>query len=192
MCIIIITPSCRPKNLIKIKDSIDFDYIRLWIIVYDQTKIKKNPQQFKEYPQIVELIHTSPGISGNPQRNFGLDFIEANYQLIQQTYIYFLDDDNIVHPNLFKRLSTLKVNKIYSFNQLGPQNGTKCLKGTTLQNRCIDTAMVLFDSKLCQGERWQIEKYDADGIFIENIYKKNKDKHIYIDEDLSYYNKLSE
>ena len=51
--------------------------------------------------------------------------------------------------------------------------------------------MVLFDSKLCQGERWQIEKYDADGIFIENIYKKNKEKHIYIDEDLSYYNKLA-
>jgi len=190
MGIVIITPSYRPKNLQKIVKTIDFDYVCLWVIVYDQTKIKKNPQQFKEHPQIVELIHTSPGISGNPQRNFGLDFVEFNL-LTEQTYIYFLDDDNIVHPNLFKRLSTLKVNKIYSFNQLGPQNGTKCLKGTTLQNRCIDTAMVLFDSKLCQGERWQIEKYDADGIFIENIYKKNKEKHIYIDEDLSYYNKLA-
>ena len=190
MGIVIITPSYRPKNLLKIEKSIDFDYVCLWIIVYDQSKIKENPKQFENNSQIIELIHTSEGISGNPQRNFGLDYAEYNL-LAEQTYTYFLDDDNIVHPNFFKRLSNLKVNKIYSFNQIGSQNNKKYLKGDTLQNRCVDTAMVLFDSNLCVGERWQIEKYDADGIFIENIYKKNKAKHIYIDEDLSYYNKLS-
>ncbi len=32
--------------------------------------------------------------------------------------------------------------------------------------------------------------YEADGYYIKEFYDNNKDKHVYIDEDLCYYNFL--
>jgi len=39
----IITPSCRIDNLKKIEQSINFEYIDEWIIVYDGNKIESRP-----------------------------------------------------------------------------------------------------------------------------------------------------
>ena len=108
----IITPSMRPDNLFKVKKSINFDYVNEWIIVYDGSKILKNPHLFthKENGKIKEYIHTSQGISGNPQRNYALDQIRN-----QDTYLYFLDDDNVMHKDLFKLLDILDDGKIIHF-----------------------------------------------------------------------------
>ena len=40
--ITIITPSYRIDNLYKIKESINFEYVHEWIIVYDGSKIITN------------------------------------------------------------------------------------------------------------------------------------------------------
>ena len=112
--ITIITPSIRPGNLLKIRESIDFDYVDEWIIVYDGKKITENPNLFiKEgNPKIREYVHTSPGISGNPQRNFALDHIHN-----KNTYLYFLNDDNLIHKDLYKLLDIIDNGKIYTFDQ---------------------------------------------------------------------------
>ena len=39
----IITPSYRINNLLQIKNSINFDFVDEWIIVYDGSKISENP-----------------------------------------------------------------------------------------------------------------------------------------------------
>jgi hypothetical protein len=39
---------------------------------------------------------------------------------------------------------------------------------------------------------WKEELYWADGLFIEEIYEKYKDKHVYIPILASYYNFLEE
>ena len=44
----IITPSYRIDNLRKIKQSISFEYIDEWIIVYDGNKIESNPSIYEE------------------------------------------------------------------------------------------------------------------------------------------------
>ena len=54
----------------------------------------------------------------------------------------------------------------------------------------IDTAMLLIDYNICKGINWINNRYDADGIYIKECYTKNKDNHIYVDNDLCYYNKL--
>ncbi len=177
----IITPSYRFNNLIEIKKSIDFEYIDEWIIVYDGSKISENPKLFEnqENNKIKEYVYNGGGISGNSQRNFALSIVTN-----PNTLIYYLDDDNIIHPNLYKLLKIIDDTKLYTFNQYNRIKGNNiCIGG-------IDTAMVIIPFNLCKNERWIIEKYNADGFYIEECYGKNKNIHVFIDNDLCYYNKL--
>jgi len=180
--ITIITPSYRTTNLLEIKKSINFDYVDEWIIVYDGSKIGDHPHLFRalENDKIKEYVHKGDGISGNPQRNFALTQITN-----PNTLLYYLDDDNIIHPDLYTLLNIIDNNKIYTFNQ---QNR---IKGNNVAVCHIDTAMVLIPYPLCKNERWILDKYEADGFYITSCYNKNKHTHIYIDNDLCYYNKIS-
>ena len=175
--ITIITPSYRLGNLPIIRNSINFDYVDQWIIVYDGSKIKENPRLF-DHDKIKEYVHTSKGISGNPQRNYALDMITN-----KDTFIYYLDDDNVIHPNLYRLLNIIDKN-IYTFN-------SNKHKGNNVTVYNIDTAMCILYYNLCSNIRWTLDKYEADGIYINETYEKNKDKHIYVNNFLSYYNNLS-
>jgi hypothetical protein len=43
---------------------------------------------------------------------------------------------------------------------------------------------------LCKNITWKLDIYEADGYYIKECYDNNKDKHVYIDADLCYYNFL--
>ena len=179
--ITIITPSYRLNNLEKLYRSINFDYVDEWIIVYDENKIKENPKMFKEHEKVTEYLHTSEGISGNPQRNYALTKLKNKH-----TFLYYLDDDNVIHPHLYKLLNIIENNKIYSFNQASR------LRGDNLCLDKVDTAMVLINNNICDNLAWRKNVYGADGFYIETIYRNNKDKHVFIDNELCFYNALSE
>jgi hypothetical protein len=178
----IITPSYRTNNLFKLKTSINFNYIDEWIIVYDGSKIIDNPKLFEnqENNKIKEYIYKGEGISGNPQRNYALTKIEN-----PNTILYYLDDDNIIHPNMYRLLNIVDNTKLYTFNQLNR------LKGNNIRCGFIDTAMILLPYNLYKTETWILDKYEADGYYIEECYNKNRDIHIFINNDLCYYNKLT-
>jgi len=188
--ITIITPSIRQENLSQIKDSINFDYINEWIIVYDENIIKENPYLFKNESKITEYLHKNEkSTAGNSQRNFALSNIKN-----KDTYIYFLDDDNIMHPEIYNLFDCLEDNKIYSFNQKRPANifpFKDVLKGNNIEVYKIDSAMFLIDYNLCKNIEWSIEKYNADGFYIVDCYNSNKDAWIFINNILAYYNILS-
>lgn len=179
----IITPSYRINNLFEIKKSINFKYIEEWIIVYDGSKIIDNPRLFEnqENNKIKEYVYKcdNGGISGNPQRNYALSKITN-----QDVSLYYLDDDNIIHPNLYRLLNIFNTNKIYTFNQYGR------IRGNNVNIGKIDTAMVIIPFNLCKNVRWILNKYEADGYYIKECYDKNSDTHIYIDNDLCYYNRI--
>lgn len=179
----IITPSYRIDNLLEIKNSINFDYIEEWIIVYDGSKIIDNPKLFQnqENNKIKEYVYKCQdrGISGNPQRNYALSKITN-----QESLLYYLDDNNIVHPNMYKLLNIIDNNKMYTFNQY------RRIKGNNISIDHIDTSMVIIPYNLCKNVKWMLDKYTADGIYIVECYNNNKSIHIYIDNDLCYYNKL--
>lgn len=172
----IITPSYRIENLVKIKDSINFDYVDQWIIVYDGTKVAADQKLF-DNPKINEYVHTSEGISGNPQRNYALSKITN-----PDTLLYYLDDDNIIHPSMYRLMNIIDNTKLYTFNQHARMKGGAVGVGT------IDTAMVIVPYNLCRDVRWIINKYEADGYYIKACYDQNKNKHVYVDNDLCYYN----
>jgi len=178
--ITIITPSYRVENIPKLKASIDFNYVNEWIIVYDGNKITENPNLFEnnnEQNKIREFVYKGDGISGNPQRNFALSNMRFD-----DTYLYFLDDDNIIHNDLYKLLDIIDNDKIYTFNQVDRIKGDKFGIGV------IDSAMVLIDYKKCKTARWSPNIYDADGLYILENYLNNRENWIYVDNDLSYYN----
>jgi len=177
----IITPSYRINNLLEIKKSIDFNYVDEWLIVYDGNKITDNPNLFKnqENNKIKEYVYKGEGISGNPQRNYALDKITN-----PNTLLYYLDDDNIIHPNLYRLLNIIDNNKVYTFNQYNR------IKGNNINVGSIDTAMIIIPFNLCKNIRWIPHIYASDGYYITECYNNNKNLHIYVDNDLCYYNKL--
>lgn len=206
----IITPSYRINNLLQIKNSINFDYIDEWIIVYDGSKITENPNLFEnqENNKIKEYLYKGEGIYGNPQRNYALSKITNLNALL-----YYLDDDNIIHPNLYRLLNiVVDSSKMYSFNQFRPQvdrlrlraedehlksfvynpyNQYKKIKGNNININYIDTAMVIIPYSLCKNIKWILDKYEADGYYIKECHRNCKHKHVFIDNDLCYYNKIA-
>jgi predicted O-methyltransferase YrrM len=177
----IITPSYRLDNLIKLRNTINFEYVNEWIIVYDGNKINNNPNIFKNEnnDKIKEYLYKGEGISGNPQRNYALSQITNT-----NTYIYYLDDDNEIHSHLYKLMNIVDEKKMYTFNQ------SNRLKGNNINIACIDTAMFIIDYNLCKNITWISDRYDADGLYIKECYDNNNDKYIYVNNDLCYYNKI--
>ena len=92
----------------------------------------------------------------------------------EKTYLYYLDDDNLIHPNLYRLLNVIDNDKFYSFNQY------KRLKGNDIRVSHIDTAMVIIPYKLCKNQRWVLDKYESDGIYIKECYDNNKGKHVFV------------
>jgi hypothetical protein len=187
--ITLITPSIRPNNLLLIENSIDFSYIEKWIIVYDGEKISENPKLFSDNSKVVELMYSDPNsTSGNAQRNFALDYIKDD-----DCYVYFLDDDNSIHPDLYKLLNNLDDNKIYTFGQKRSVSifpYVDVLKGDIIEVYKIDTGMILIDNKLIHDIRWRINKYNADGYFIKECFIKNAENWLFVNEILSYNNTI--
>jgi hypothetical protein len=177
----IITPCCRPHNLSKLYESIDFGKIDMWIIVYDTSKNRNYEKIYKGHPKIMEL-ECNNGISGNPQRNLGMS-------LVDDGFIYFLDDDNIIHPEFWSILDSLNEEFFYTFDQLR-DNKSEILPGNKVQLYSIDTAMFIVHKKHMKGIYWKNDRYDADGIFITDILNANRSSHLYINKIASYYNYL--
>lgn len=179
----IITPSYRTDNLFKIKNSINFNYVDQWIIVYDGSKIRDNPNIFKNEnnDKINEFVYNTNGSTfGNAQRNYALTKISN-----PNTMVYYLDDDNIINPHIYRLLNIVDNTKMYTFNQF------KRLKGNNVSPGYIDTACLLIPYNLCNDISWVLNKYEADGIYILDCYNKNKNVHTFVDNDLCYYNYLT-
>jgi len=185
--ITIITPCSRPENLERMVQSIDFNYIDQWIIVYDQKKVENNVNKFRSHPysaKIVEYIYTEENCSwGNGQRNYAMSKVEN-----KNTFLYFLDDDNIIHPNLYTLLQDINDEPLlYTFMQ---DNYGTISTGDRLYISGIDTAMFLIHYDLCKTITWDVSKREADGLFFLECYHNNMNKHKYIEKVLCYYNYL--
>lgn len=195
--IYIITPCSRIENLSKIRESIDFKLIKKWIIVYDGNRVKKKKKNFSKNKNIVEFfIKDTLSVSGNSQRNFGINYLDKFKK--KNFYVYFLDDDNIIHKNFYKIINRIDLNKkfIYTFDQLRNQKVhlnnkfkfVKILKGNNIKKGYIDIAMFLANFSLINHIRWSKKIYVADGKYIEDCLKNKKCFHLYLPITASYYN----
>lgn len=182
--ITIITPSYRLYNLNRLKESINFDYVDEWIIVYDGGKITTNPELFKNNDKIKEFVfYDNRSTAGNAQRNYALDRVQN-----KNTLLYYLDDDNQMHPNIYKLLNIIDNDKLYYFNQLRMKGDIRYFK--PYDNGSCDSAMFIIPFNICSDIRWILHEYCADSFYIIECYERNKNLRVNVDNYLCYHNIL--
>lgn len=177
----IVTPCSRPENLPALRDSIDWDRTSRWFIAHDARRSASEP--LFEHPRIEEFHVREPGFSGNVQRNRGLD-------RIREGFVYFLDDDNLIHPSFWRLLPDFRPGALNVFSMEGhpaPERLNPAHPGPNT----IDTAMFCFDRRLAGDLRWLPHLYDADGVFAQSLLLRRPESLRVFDEPAAYYNLLN-
>lgn len=177
----IITPCSRPFNLKKIEESINIPKSHYrWIIVFDFESIPP----LEHTPQQCEMYATKDIYSrfGNSQRNYALNLIEKGY-------IYFNDDDTIIHKNLWENIKDINDDVDFiSFAQEN-KNGSQRLIAGNIKLNHIDSHNFITKYDICKNIRFNKHLYNADGIFAVEAFKKSNN-HLIIQKTLSTYNYL--
>ena len=154
----IVTACSRPENLNKIKQSLEpFTDKITWYIVYDSTKreveIPEKHQMFVDaiaemsYFDWIKQLSVEGGVTGSAQRNSALD-------IITDGYVYFLDDDNLLHQNLIPTIESmveLKADNLgYVFSQQ-LENSVRKIRWESIKQTHIDTAQFMLHRTLIGG-----------------------------------------
>lgn len=194
----IIIASNRQENIITVLNSIEkqpnIDRFNLKIIImFDYDNINQIDSRLIQYldntKNLEYYIYKQPHgktIGGHNAKNKAItDFIKSGF-------IYQLDDDNVLYPNFFTKISEIlsdNINKkIFIFSQ---ENRYKIVDGWEPKVGWIDTAMYLVDKSLIKNDLYLLpERYGGDGEFIQKIYNENKDLCYMIKQNLCSYNKL--
>ena len=94
----IVTPCSRPENLATIRKSIP--EALTWVVMMDASTDHKAPSG-------ANVTHYSrkTGFWGHPLRNEFLDLYQDSFT--EDDWVYFLDDDNILHPKFIQQLESL-------------------------------------------------------------------------------------
>lgn len=191
----IITPCSRPQNLslllesIQIANNDQFDIT--WYIIFDASEIPKlDPALNQAYSNLIiklDKIKNHNSVAGNCQRNLALDQISGGF-------VYFLDDDNLMHPDLLNIATNLiKIHGeeiIIVGKQLLSNGHVRNIGSHLIIPGSIDIAQVFLHRNLIGNKKWPLPYYNADGRFLENIHLVNYLKFIFIERVIAYYNKL--
>ena len=171
----IVTPCSRPENLATIRKSIPSAIT--WVVMMDASTDYKGATGAS-----VTHYSTKTGHWGHPLRNEFLDLYGDSFT--EDDWVYFLDDDNILHPKFLNTYPQLQFfdSSIVTWGQEGRLRPTD-------QPRVgnIDTACFMF--KPYHLPKLRFEKiYEADGIFANAAARVGT--LICVDQYLCYYNAL--
>ena len=202
MKINVITRCTRTSNLLKIKSTV-FDTSKTrgveihWHVMFDTGALKDiDASILSELDQANTTIHFIKGQSGGMMYPETTDLIRS----LEHSWFYLLDDDNIMHPEFYQRVedfAMLPVNSEKKIIMVGQAVDGKDFTGLKYREatpestgfRKTDIAQILFRSELFEKYGFTAD-YAADGYFIEEVYNNNPDTFVWINEILSYYNKL--
>lgn len=186
----IITPCARPSNLRVIRTSLSSMHDWVWVIVYST---KPDVFQFAEDPRIHEVWCGLRGKDdhegstyGNMERNYGISLIPPS----SEAYVYFLDDDNLVHPYFWSTVYPVLQRGVADFITFDQQRTlTQVLRGPVGKVYHMDTAMFVSRRSLVGDVRWRLWRYDADGLFAEEMQARAQN-HVYVPCICALYNVL--
>jgi hypothetical protein len=188
--LVLITPCCRPELLPYVCESVLFSIVTRWIIVFDAEQVPRErlPSALLHHPQIT-LVATSVNASkyGNAQRHLGLQIARRMYNQ-DDPFIYFLDDDNIVHPTFYELFHRCMWRRdvFYTFNQR--RNGLTCY-GKSCIRGMMDTAMICLPLSLCPD--WKPSfAYAEDYYFVQSVMRQYRHRHVYLKHVAAYHNAL--
>ena len=160
-----ITPCSRPAYLPTIRANITSQFEDFtWIIVYDSDTV---PNTFEDERILQYAITSKVSVSGNAQRNFGLDIVRDQFT---DSYVYFLDDDNILHPS-FRSVYDNITHEVTAFSS-EKRDGSRFMtveSKNAFQSQSIDTANVILSARIAIRYNWILSLYGADGYYFANF-----------------------
>jgi hypothetical protein len=168
------------KNLSIVKPLFDVS----WCCVLDKAKVKLH--QITVTPNI--LAEADGGDDGSTPKNVAIS-------LIRDGWIYFLDDDNLIHPNFpLAAREAILVNpskKCFVFAQAW-WDDTHRLDAGPIRCGNIDTACFLLHRSVIAEAKWSLFPHEksSDFNFINPIWQRVPDDFLFINEVCAYYNKL--
>lgn len=195
----VITRCTRPQNLLQILHSLRHKtnniYNVQWYVLFDTNFIIDiDTNLLKELYESNTSIHY---IKSNGE-DYLYPQISRLVSLIEEGWILILDDDNLCYPDYFDILSKeiLNNNDKLAFVYEQEVNG-KDFTGLDIRKvgkhhmklQHIDSAQYILHTTLHKKLSYE-SGYDADGRFIEKLYKENSKYFYFINKILCYYNKL--
>lgn len=155
-----------------------------WWIVLDGVTLPDRIQR-KLPPNAHVLSHRNPkSISGNAQRNYALDHIDSE----DHSYVYFLDDDTLMHPHFYPKLLETCPHELFHFS-MTTDGGSLYVQGSEFDVGKMDSGCVLYHRKLIGKTRWVLSDYAADVKFARTCARKAKSR-LFLNAPLAVYNSL--
>jgi len=194
----IVTRCTRPQYLNKVKESIFttslFDI--KWWVVFDTRVIKDIDADFLSD---LYSIGGQPLFFKGEEGDFGHSLLSKTIDLIDDGFIHFVDDDNILHEDfwtvMYKNINLFPEKRGFIVSQ---KVGGKDFSGLDIREakpentrvQHIDMAQFILRRDLYNNYRFKPGDYKADGYLIEEIYNINKEDFHFIPDVLCYYNWL--
>ena len=162
---IVIPFSRKIINLDAIVNSINSTNIEIIIVTSDDREDEVKEWLPKDLN--IKLYSTNEDtISGNNYRNIGVSKVTGDW-------IYFLDDDNILHPNFNDLLEFMDKDKdVIFFSQILANQQIR-LMPITIDVGGVDTAMFIVKKSVMGNHKWQEDAYTADGILAKELSEYN-------------------
>jgi len=188
----IITPCSRPYNLPTIYKSIldlKTDNVE-WIVVFDGESVDKRILMYEQ--NIPIKLYNKVREIGDPMggmlRNIGIEHADGDY-------LYYLDDDNIIHPKLYDRICRYmdyNYSKLIIFNQYSSKftRRINTLNINCIRNGYLDTAQFVVPKK-CKT-RWikNVKRFEEIPYILNIIDEIGVDNVIWVDRLYTYRNYL--
>lgn len=182
----IVTPISRPENLEKIHASIrahvPIEY-RWWCVFDYRVSVPPKPQ---DWQSVAYWGHGGGPRSavGYPQRNFVLDQVDTGW-------LYFLDDDNVIHPRLIRvwldALQRHPAGLWFIFRQVRPDGRIYLRPHCPPRQNFVDMGQSVIHRSVIGKHRFP-EQYGGDGLLFERLGQWAE--VICVDEEATYYNAL--
>jgi glycosyltransferase involved in cell wall biosynthesis len=188
----VITRCVKLGNLRKIEESLRGIPVRWWVL-FDVNSVDQVDTDilywlgnlgFSE----IRFFKSDPKTHGSDMINLVLP------EIPDDEWIYVLDDDNLMHPDFWNRISDVKTDRqIICVSQF--VGGTD-FSGVEIREACPENMKVGgVDSAQLVIRKGSVgtfpESYFFDGMFVERVLGEFPDGILYVNEVLSYYNRIS-
>ena len=151
-----------------------------WLIVYqhdtENELLSWHRSQVHEPALTITLIKGRSKTSqfGNSYRNQAIESLKPE----PHSWVYFLDDDNIMHPGFVDVMRSLdKTDEVVFFAQVGKDYKLR-LAPLSIRVGAIDTAMFLTRADVISLHRWRESEYTADGILAEQLAREHRSRTV--------------
>ena len=185
----VVTAVSRPENLACIQRHLaerlkSFD-VR-WHCVADSNHVTAQPPEINSH--FWGQSDTSD-CAGGAQKNFALDRIDEGW-------VYFLDDDNTIHPQFDQALATAIRSKPdcvgHVFGQVdGSPRVLRQAARQFVRNSRLDLGQFVVRNEVLAQVRFPINVYNSDWLLFEQVWKKHADR-IAFWSPATFYNALAD